>query len=243
MRPFRAPHHTISHAGLVGGGAWPRPGEISLAHRGVLFLDELPEFGTRNLETLRQPLEDRVVTIARAQGSLTFPANFTLVAALNPCPCGYFGDSQRECTCSPAMVSKYQKRISGPLLDRIDIHLEVPRVPIQKLAALESGEPSCTIRARVEAARARQAARFATLNKPNVLVNGDMGPAEVQAFCPLDEQGRTLMRTAAQQMLLSARAYHRVLKLARTIADLAGEERIQMPHLAEALQYRPRQGF
>jgi magnesium chelatase family protein len=159
---------------------------------------------------------------------------------MNPRPCGYYGDSQKECTCSPALVSKYQKRISGPPLDRIDIHLEVPRVPIQKLASLNHGEPSATIRQRVEAAREQQARRFSQLNKPNVLVNGDMGPAEVQSFCQLDEAGRQLMRAAAAQMGLSARAYHRVLKLARTIADLAGEERIQAPHLAEALQYRPR---
>ena len=239
-RPFRAPHHTISHAGLVGGGRWPRPGEISMAHRGVLFLDELPEFGTRNLETLRQPLEDRVVTISRASGSLTFPASFVLVAAMNPCPCGWHGDDRNECTCSMGMVQRYQKRISGPLMDRIDIHLEVTRVPFQKLSGLESGEASATIRARVEAARQVQGTRFETLEKPNMLINGDMGPAEVQQFCQIDEAGRNLMRSAVQQMNLSARAYHRVLKLSRTIADLAGEEVIQTQHLAEALQYRPR---
>ena len=239
-RPFRSPHHTISHAGLVGGGHWPRPGEISLAHRGILFLDELPEFGTRNLETLRQPLEDRVITISRATGSLTFPASFILVAAMNPCQCGFYGDDRKQCTCSMGMVQRYQKRISGPLMDRIDIHLEVVRVPFQKLSSLDGGEPSAAIRQRVEAARAVQAARFASLGKPTVLVNGDMGPAEVQRFCVIDEAGKNLMRAAVKQMDLSARAYHRVLKLGRTIADLAGEACIQTHHLAEALQYRPR---
>ncbi len=232
--------HTISRAGLVGG-RFPRPGEISLSHRGVLFLDELPEFGSRNLETLRQPLEDRIVTISRASGSLTFPANFVLVAALNPCPCGWYGDDRHECTCSMSMVQRYQKRISGPLMDRIDIHLEVKRIPFQKLTDLEQGEPSVIIRKRVEAARQIQAERFKPLNRPHVLVNGDMGPAEVQTFCQLDETGKNLMRAAVQQMNLSARAYHRVLKLSRTIADLAHEPQIQVSHLAEALQYRPSQ--
>ena len=239
-RPFRSPHHTISHAGLVGGGRWPSPGEISLSHRGILFLDELPEFGSKNLETLRQPLEDRVVTISRASGSLTFPANFVLVAAMNPCPCGFYGDDRKECTCSMGYVQRYQKRISGPLMDRIDIHLDVMRVPFEKLSSLDGGEPSSDIRARVEAARAVQAERFAPLGKPHVLVNGDMGPAEVQRFCQVDEEGKSLMRAAVRQMDLSARSYHRVLKLARTIADLAGEENLQTQYLAEALQYRPR---
>lgn len=192
---------------------------------------ELPEFSMCNLK-------DRVITISRASGSLTFPASFVLVAALNPCPCGYFGDDRQQCTCSMSMVQRYQKRISGPLMDRIDIHLDVKRVPFQKLSDAAKGETSAVIRQRVEAARQRQAARFASLNKPHLLVNGDMGPAEVQQFCQLDETGKNLMRAAVQQMNLSARAYHRVLKLARTIADLADAHAIAVSHLAEALQYR-----
>ena len=236
-RPFRAPHHTISHAGLVGGGRWPRPGEISLSHRGVLFLDELPEFGMRTLEVLRQPLEDRIVTISRAQGSLTFPANFMLIAAMNPCPCGYFGDPVKECACSLSMVSRYQKRISGPLLDRVDIHVEVPRVEYDKLADGRLGERSEDIRARVERAREVQQRRF---EGTALRCNADMGPAEVREYCELDGAGRSLLKAAMQQLAMSARAFHRVLKLARTIADLAGSPDIQTPHLAEAIQYRPR---
>ena len=239
-RPFRAPHHTISHAGLVGGGRWPRPGEVSLAHRGVLFLDELPEFGTRNLETLRQPIEDKVVTISRASGTLTFPANVMLISAMNPCPCGYFGDPERECTCSMQMVQRYQKRISGPLMDRIDIHIEVPRVDYDKLASDRLGEPSADIRARVEAARQRQRKRF---SDTSMACNADMGPAEVREHCEVDPAGKSLLRAAMQQLQMSARAYHRILKLSRTIADLAGSPRIQAQHVAEAIQYRPRRQF
>jgi magnesium chelatase family protein len=250
-RPFRSPHHTISHAGLVGGGNWPHPGEISLAHRGVLFLDELPEFGTRVLEVMRQPIEDKVVTISRAQGSLTFPANFMLVAAMNPCPCGYFGDLYKACTCAPSAVTKYQKRISGPLLDRIDIHVDVPRVEYQKLSDDRLGEPSQVIRERVEGARERQRHRFngkagggessaREAGATQVLTNADMRVGEIRLNCKLDAAGESLVRAAMGQMNLSARGYHRVLKLARTIADLAGSETIQATHLAEALQYRPK---
>ncbi|MBX5448875.1 YifB family Mg chelatase-like AAA ATPase [Thermogemmatispora sp.] len=236
-RPFRSPHHTISHAGLVGGGRQPRPGEISLAHRGVLFLDELPEFSQYVLEALRQPLEDKVVTISRAQGSVTFPANFMLIAAMNPCPCGYLHDVTRECKCSPAAVRRYQKRVSGPLLDRIDIQVEVPRVAYEKLAGAPAPESTERIRARVQAARERQRRRFAGTR---LTCNAEMGAAEVQAFCYVDEAGQRLLRSAVQQLALSARAFHRMLKVARTIADLEGAERIGPAHVAEAVQYRPR---
>lgn len=236
-RPFRSPHHTISHAGLVGGGNWPHPGEISLAHRGVLFLDELPEFGMRVLEVLRQPVEDKVVTISRAQGSLTFPANFMLVAAMNPCPCGYYGDNLKNCTCSSSAVTNYQKRISGPLMDRIDIHVHVPRLDYQKISASRQGESSETIQARVEIARQRQLKRFAGTG---IMNNADMTVAQVRQYCVLDEPCQALMRTAMKQLQLSARGYHRVLKLALSIADLVQSETISQVHLAEALQYRPK---
>jgi magnesium chelatase family protein len=249
-RPFRAPHHTISHAGLVGGGTWPHPGEISLAHRGVLFLDELPEFSPRVLEVIRQPIEDKHVTISRAQGTLTFPANFQLVAAMNPCPCGYYGDPVKPCSCSSSTVTRYQKRISGPLLDRIDIHVEVPRVDFEKLSDDRFGESSARVQARVEAARELQRQRFRSSQdgqqpqKSNLISsNSDMHPAEIRKHCELDITSQSLMRSAMNQMQLSARAYHRVLKLARTIADLANEVKISPQHLAEALQYRPRSIF
>ncbi len=236
-RPFRAPHHTVSYAGLIGGGRWPKPGEISLAHRGVLFLDELPEFGTRMLEMLRQPLEDKIVSISRSAGSLSYPANFILVGSMNPCPCGFASDPEKECTCSISMVKGYQKKISGPLMDRIDIHVEVPRVPFEKLSSQRTGEPSEAVRQRVETARAVQRTRF---NGSGLHTNSDMGPAAIRQFCRLDTTGTNLLKAAMQQMQLSARAYHRILKLARTIADLADEADIQTPHLAEAIQYRPR---
>lgn len=239
QRPFRAPHHTISHAGLVGGGRMPRPGEISLSHRGVLFLDELPEFGQNVLEVLRQPLEDKLVTISRAQGTITYPANFMLIAAMNPCPCGYYGDPIRECSCAAPSIMRYQKRISGPLLDRIDIHVEVPRIDYEKLADKRRAEDSATIRTRVQAARERQIQRLAGTR---LTCNAEMGPSEVRDFCELDSSGEKLLKAATQQLHLSARAYHRVLKLARSIADLAGSELIQTNHIAEAIQYRPRMG-
>jgi magnesium chelatase family protein len=237
IRPFRAPHHTISNAGLVGGGNWPRPGEISLAHRGVLFLDEMPEFNSHVLEMLRQPMEDKTVTISRAHGSLTFPASFMMIAAMNPCPCGYYGDSERPCTCATGMIQRYRKRISGPLLDRIDIHMEVPRVAYDKLANATRGEPSDVIRARIGTARERQQQRLAGTS---LACNADMGPAQIREFCALREDAQALMRAAMRQMHLSARAYHRILKVSRTIADLEGTEGIQTHHLAEALQYRSR---
>jgi magnesium chelatase family protein len=236
-KPFRAPHHTISHAGLVGGGKMPRPGEISLAHRGVLFLDELPEFDERSLESMRQPLEDHTVTISRASGTLTFPANFQLIAAMNPCPCGHWLDATHNCTCTPAMVTRYQKRISGPLLDRFDIHMEVPRVDYEKLAGERVGESSDAIRSRVLAARQRQQMRF---KGTHLTCNADMGPAHIREYCEIDETSQSLLRAATQQLGMSARSFHRVLKLARTIADLEDVEAIHSTHLAEALQYRPR---
>ncbi len=237
QRPFRSPHYTISHAGLVGGGHWPRPGEISLSHRGVLFLDEFPEFSHMALESLRQPVEDKVVTISRAQGSVTFPANFMLVGAMNPCPCGYYGDPVKECKCSSSEISRYQKRISGPLLDRIDIYIEVPRVEYEKLTDETLGESSERVRARVEAARQIQQKRF---EGTKLTCNAEMTPVEVKEFCRVEPPAQSLLRTAMKQLHLTARAFHRVLKLARTIADLDGADITKANHLAEALQYRHR---
>jgi magnesium chelatase family protein len=237
QRPFRSPHHTISNAGLVGGGHWPKPGEISLSHHGVLFLDELPEFGHNVLEVLRQPLEDKVVTISRAQGSVTFPANFMLIGAMNPCPCGYYGDPTHPCTCPPGLISRYQRRISGPFIDRVDIFVEVPHVDYEKLADQRLGEDSARVRGRVEASRLIQRKRF---KGTKLACNADMTPAEVREFCVLEDSAQSLLKAAMKQLYLSARAFHRILKLARTIADLEGIQSIKANHLAEAIQYRPR---
>jgi magnesium chelatase family protein len=240
-RPFRAPHHTISHAGLVGGGNWPHPGEISLAHLGILFLDEFPEFGSRVLEVLRQPMEDKAVTISRAQGSLTFPASFQLIAAMNPCPCGYYGDLVKSCSCSSSLIAKYQQRISGPLLDRMDICIQVPRVEYEKLSDTRLGEDSATIQNRVQIARDVQRRRFNSMadpSRPALHHNADMGIGEIRQFCVLSNECKSLLQSAVNRMQLSARGYHRILKIARTIADLAGEENINPTYIAEALQYR-----
>jgi len=237
QRPFRSPHYTISNAGLVGGGHWPKPGEISLSHHGVLFLDELPEFGHAVLEVLRQPVEDKVVTISRAQGSVTFPANFMLVGAMNPCPCGYYGDPFRQCTCPPSLISRYQRRISGPFIDRVDIFVEVPHIDYEKLADDRLGEKSDKARARVKAACSIQQKRFQGIK---LACNSEMTPTEVREFCQLEESGHSPLKAAMKQLYLSARAFHRILKLARTIADLEDTDIIKAHHLAEAIQYRPR---
>ena len=238
-RPFRSPHYTISNAGLVGGGRTVKPGEITLSHRGVLFLDELPEFNHTALESLRQPLEDKLVTITRVSGTVTYPASFMLVATMNPCPCGFHTHPRTECTCSPSIVARYQKRVSGPLLDRIDVFVEVPPVEYEKLVDEEPGEDSGPSRQRVEQAREIQHQRFLEYD---FLCNSEMGPAEVWKFCPLDDSAKGLLQTATQRLNLSARAFHRILKVSRTIADLNGAKEISVSHLAEALQYRSR-GF
>jgi magnesium chelatase family protein len=237
QRPFRAPHYTISNAGLVGGGRTLRPGEITLSHRGVLFLDELPEFNHTALESLRQPLEDKVVTISRVTGTVTYPASFMLVAAQNSCMCGFYTHPRKECTCSPTAVARYQKRISGPLLDRVDIFVEVPPVEYEKLVEEGHAEDSAQVRKRVERARELQQWRFKDLG---FLCNSEMGPAEVWKFCILEEGARSLLQAATKQLSLSARVFHRILKVSRTIADLEGVEVIGVAHLAEALQYRQR---
>ena len=236
QRPFRNPHHTISDVALVGGGTYPQPGEISLAHNGVLFLDELPEFKRQVLEVMRQPLEDRKICISRAKFAVEYPASFMLVAAMNPCPCGYYNHPNRDCVCSPGMIQKYLSRISGPLLDRIDMHIEIVPVPFDKLSEMAPAEPSAVIRERVIAARGIQAARFS--NDEGIYCNAQMSSKMLRKYCAVDEAGQQLLKAAMARMNLSARAYDRILKVARTIADLAGSERVQTEHLAEAINYR-----
>lgn len=240
-RPFRAPHHTSSGISLVGGGTLPRPGEITLAHRGVLFLDELPEFPRQVLENLRQPLEDFNVQIARVRETLTFPAKFILLAAQNPCPCGYFGtQNSKPCKCSAQEILRYHKKVSGPLLDRIDLHIEVPEVKYEKLTSQEESESSEAVRDRIERAREFQLKRFSK-NERTILTNSEMGTQEIENFCSLDNNSQYLLKQAMNTMHLSARAYHRVLKVSRTIADLAQSEPILTEHIAEAIQYRPKE--
>lgn len=240
-RPFRSPHHTTSRIGLIGGGSNPSPGEVSLAHRGVLFLDEFPEFPRSVLEALRQPMEDGEVTISRAKGSVTYPAQFLLVAASNPCPCGYYGDPKKACKCLPGIVARYQKRVSGPIMDRIDLHIDVPSVETQKLVDKDTKgnrETSKEIQIRVQRARNIQIRRFKDLI---IRSNAEMSTKDTKSFCELSDECRTMMLSASASMNLSARAYFKVIKIARTIADLEGEKLISVTHLAEALQYRPKE--
>ncbi len=236
QRPVRSPHHTTSSIALVGGGASPKPGEITLSHRGVLFMDELPEFPRNVLEALRQPLEDGVVTVSRAKNTFTFPAKFMLVAALNPCPCGYFGDTSKRCICTPAQIFKYQKRLSGPLLDRIDLHIDVPRLPYEKIVTSARAESSSTVQERVQAARKIQYARLG-----GAKTNSEMNVVEIRRCCALGGAENKLLSLATQKYSLSGRSIHRMLKVARTIADLASSEVITCDHLAEAFQYRPKE--
>ncbi len=235
QRPFRSPHHTMSSAGLSGGGQIPTPGEISLAHNGVLFLDELPEFPRLTMETLRQPIEDGVITIARVSGSITYPCDVMLVCAMNPCPCGYYGHPTKKCTCPPHAPAKYLAKVSGPLLDRLDIHIEVPQVEFDKLSSEAPGESSASIRKRVNAARKIQQQR---LDGSGVTCNAKMTAAQTRRFCPIDDAGKKLLERSFDQLGLSARAYDKILRVARTIADLEGSEQISTAHLAEAVQYR-----
>jgi len=234
-RPFRSPHHTISEAGLVGGGSTPQPGEISLSHHGILFLDELPEFNRRTLEVLRQPLEDQHVTISRAMGSVTFPANLMLVAAMNPCPCGFRGDPKKQCSCNPMQIERYLGRISGPLLDRIDIHIEVPPVPFRDLSDKKDGTSSATMRESVVRARKHQNRRFADVA---TRVNGKMKPPEIRRFCKLNKEAEQMLQGAMEEMGLSARAHDKILRISRTIADLVDSEEIRPEHLSEAINFR-----
>jgi magnesium chelatase family protein len=236
-RPYRSPHHTVSDAGLIGGGMIPRPGEVSLAHNGVLFLDELPEFHKNVLEVLRQPLEDGLVTLSRAAVSLTYPTNFMLVAAMNPCPCGFLTDPDRECRCTPEQIRRYVAKVSGPLLDRIDIHVEVPRVSWKDLSSKVSGELSVNIQQRIDLARRRQRDRFHH-RRANLYSNAHMSNKEIEEFAPVNSESMGVLRQAIEKMGLSARAYHRIRKVARTIADLEGLDDLQLPHVLEAVQYR-----
>lgn len=236
MRPFRAPHHTISDAGLIGGGQIPRPGEVSLAHNGVLFLDELPEFKKHVLEVLRQPLEDGDVSIARAHQTLQFPARFVLVVASNPCPCGYYGDKIRECTCTPQQIQRYNAKVSGPLMDRIDLHLEVAAVPFKEISDERQGEPSSAIKKRVDACRKIQEMRYQ--NNRKIHCNSQMGPGEIDTFCSLDPTAVRLLERSVEKLGLSARGCHRILKIARTIADMDNKKELELSHVAEAVQYR-----
>ncbi len=235
-RPFRSPHHTISDVALIGGGAHPRPGEVSLAHNGVLFLDELPEFNKNVLEVLRQPIEDEEVTISRALMALTFPARFMLVSAMNPCPCGYFGDPNHHCTCTPGMIQRYVSKISGPLLDRIDIHIEVPTLSYQELSEKSPGESSEVIRERVNKARKRQLERYK--DKKGMFCNAQLGSKDIRKYCIIDESSEQLLQMAIQKFGFSARAYDRILKVSRTIADLESSGDIKPEHISEAIQYR-----
>ncbi len=233
--PFRAPHHTTSDVALIGGGQWPRPGEISLAHHGVLFLDEVLEFRRNVLEALREPLETGRITVSRVHATITYPARFTLVLACNPCPCGYFGDAKRPCTCSPQQISKYRSKLSGPLLDRIDLQVEIPRLEVQEILAERQEESSAEVRKRVEIARKIQEERF---RGEGISVNGEMKSRHIKSFCILSREAQCFLEATLEKLALSTRAYHRVLKVARTIADLEGKERIEIHHVAEAVQYR-----
>ena len=234
-RPFRAPHHTISSISLIGGGRIPKPGEISLAHNGVLFLDELPEFNKNTLEVLRGPLEDKIVTISRINASLTYPSNFMFVASMNPCPCGFYGSQDKECTCSPQAISRYMGKISGPLLDRIDIQIEVTPVKYQKLESTDDIESSQEIKRRVNKARKIQQQRY---ESEAIYSNSQLTPKLIEKYCKLDKEGKNILELAFQRLGLSARAYGRILKVARTIADLDDKENIETNHIAEAIQYR-----
>lgn len=235
VRPFRAPHHTISTTSLIGGGAVPKPGEISLAHNGVLFLDELPEFHKSTLEVLRGPLEDEIVTISRVNSTITYPCNFMFISSMNPCPCGYYGSPEKECACTPQMITKYLRKISGPLLDRIDIQVEVTPVKYQKLQSTTAGENSAQIRQRVNKARKIQQERY---KEEKIYSNSMLTPKLIEKYCQLDSQSKQILQTAFEKLGLSGRAYGRILKVARTIADLADEPHILKQHIAEAIQYR-----